>query len=402
MIFVFYALAALLVWLSAKSFVNGLDYLRYFKKELARSPAAFTPFVSVIVPCRGVDDGLAENLRTIVEQEYPEYEVVFVVDDINDPAVGAIEEASRNDAKNEKKTKLVIASRADGCGQKVENLREGVLHASDSSQIFVFADSDARPSKDWLRHLVALLEDKSVGAATGYRWFISRKPTLASEMRSVWNASVASALGPNTKSNFCWGGSTAIRRETFERLEVREKWRGTLSDDFALTQMLKDAGLPVVFVPQALTATVEDCTMREMLEFTTRQMKITRVYAGALWLMSLFGTGLFLVVMAAAFLIVILSRRNDLAVWISLAVMALVVFFSTGKAWLRLNAVKLVLTSYKTALDLQSWTQNTLWILSPALFFYNSIAALLSRRLTWRGITYELKSPRETVIIRVD
>jgi ceramide glucosyltransferase len=400
MIFVFYALAALLVWLSAKSFVSGLAYSRYFKKELARSAAAFTPFVSVVVPCRGVDDGLAENLLAIVEQEYPEYEVIFVVDNINDPAVGAIEEVSRKDAKTAKKTKLVIASRADGCGQKVENLCEGVLHASDSSQIFVFADSDARPSKEWLRHLVAPLEDESVGAATGYRWFISQMPTFASEMRSVWNASVASALGPNTKSNFCWGGSTAIRRETFERLDVREKWRGTLSDDFALTQTLKDAGLPVIFVPQALTATVEDCTMRELLEFTTRQMKITRVYAGALWLMSLFGTGLYLVVMAAAFLIVILSRQNDLAVWISLAVMALVAFFSTGKAWLRLNAVKLVLTQYRTELERQFWTQNTLWLLSPVLFFYNSIAALLSRRLTWRGITYELKSPRETVIIR--
>jgi hypothetical protein len=80
--------------------------------------------------------------------------------------------------------------------------------------------------------------------------------------------------------------------------------------------------------------------------------------------------------------------------------MALVAFFSTGKAWLRLNAVRLVLTDHKTALQRQFWTQNTLWLLSPALFFYNSVAALLSRRMTWRGITYELKSPRETVIIR--
>ena len=52
----------------------------------------------------------------------------------------------------------------------------------------------------------------SVGAATGYRWFISNNPTFASEMRCAWNASTASALGPNTNTNFCWGGSSAIRR----------------------------------------------------------------------------------------------------------------------------------------------------------------------------------------------
>ena len=128
-------------------------------------------------------------------------------------------------------------------------------------------------------------------------------------------------------------------------------------------------------------------------------MKITRVYATPLWVMSLVGTGLFNIVMIAAFLIVILSRQNGLAVYISLATLALVTFFSIGKAWLRLKAASLALTSYKSEVARQFWTQNTLWLISPALFFYNSVAALLSRRLTWRGITYELKSPRETVII---
>jgi len=399
MIFVFYALAALLIWLSAKSFVGGIGYLRYFKKEVGKPLPTFTPIVSVIVPCRGVDDGLVDNLRAFLTQDYPEYEVIFVVDDAADASVATIKEVSRKDAKKANQTSLVIAPTALDSGQKVENLREAVLHVNDRSQVFVFTDSDARPSKEWLRHLVASLVDDNVGAATGYRWFISKRPAFASEMRSVWNASIASALGPNTKTNFCWGGSTAIRRHTFERLDIREKWRGTLSDDFTLSSVVNKAGLPIIFVPQALTASVESCSFHELLEFTTRQMKITRVYAPYLWLMSLVGTGLFNVVMISAFLIVVLSRKNGLAVWVSLATLALVTFFSIGKAWLRLNAVKLALRDYKAELDQQFWTQKTLWLISPALFFYNSVAALLSRRLTWRGITYELKSPRETVII---
>ena len=120
-------------------------------------------------------------------------------------------------------------------------------------------------------------------------------------MRSAWNASIASALGPNTKTNFCWGGSMAIRRDVFERVGMREKWRGTLSDDFAVTRAMNEAGLPIVFVPQALTASVEDCSFREMLEFTTRQMKITRVYARPLWLLSFVGSAVFNAVMIAAF-----------------------------------------------------------------------------------------------------
>jgi|CXWL01.1.fsa_nt_gi cellulose synthase/poly-beta-1,6-N-acetylglucosamine synthase-like glycosyltransferase len=425
MIFLFYFFAALLVWLSFKSFRGGFTYLNYFRDELAKPRSEFTPFVSVIAPCKGLDDGLEQNLSALFEQDYPEYEVIFVIDNAADPAVGTIDvllnrrdaETRRNEyavgdpldfrssvslrlcGNNFVSPKMVVAPKADGCAQKIANLREAVLHADKRSLAFVFVDSDARPSANWLRSLIAPLADDNVGAATGYRWFISKIPTFASEVRSVWNASIASALGPNTRSNFCWGGSTAIRRDVFERIRMREKWMGTLSDDFTVTRAMNEANLPIVFVPQALTASVESCTIREMLEFTTRQMKITRVYATKLWIMSLIGSALFNAVLIAAFLIVVLSKTNDLAVGVSLLTILLVAIFSVGKAWLRLSAVRLVLTQHETLIKRQSWTQLTLWLLSPALYLYNSLAALASRRITWRGITYELKSRDETVII---
>ena len=399
MLIVFYIFAALLIWFSYKSFRGGFAYLNYFRAELSKPPSDYTPFATIIVPCRGVDDGMGENLARVVEQSYPDYEVIFVVDDEADTAVGVIRNVSRKAAKDAKKIKLIVAPKTDGSSQKVENLREAVLHAAPESEVFVFADSNARPSKDWLRNLLAPLQNPKVGAATGYRWFISKKPTFGSEMRSVWNASIASALGPNRRSNFCWGGSMAIRRDTFEKISVRERWHGTLSDDFAVTRAVKDAGLDIYFVPQALIASVEDCSFHETLEFTTRQMKITRVYATHLWAISFFGSGLFTFVMLSAFLLVIFSRSNGVAVIASLVAIILVSFFSIGKSWLRLKAVRLVLSEYDRQLRTQNFTQNTLWLLSPPLFLFNAIMATVSRRITWRGIRYELKSPTETVII---
>ena len=178
-----------------------------------------------------------------------------------------------------------------------------------------------------------------------------------------------------------------------------EKWKGTLSDDFTVTRGMRDAKLPIVFVPEALSASVENCTLREMVEFTTRQMKITRVYDAPLWTLSFIGSGLFCLVMSAALLIAILSSLNDAIVWFSIATLAIVSICSVGKAWLRLNAVKLVLTEYQVELDRQFLSQITLWALTPIIFFYNSVAALFSRRLLWRGTQYILKSHRETVII---
>jgi ceramide glucosyltransferase len=351
MFIAFYVAAALLIFLSFRSLLGGINYLHFFKTEIAKPRPEFTPFVTVIVPCRGLDEGLDANLFALFEQDYPDYEIIFVVDDANDAAVPVIEEVSRKAAKNTKKTKIVIAAKAVGCSQKVENLREAVLHTSEKSGAYVFVDSDVRPSRDWLRSLVAALQDEAVGAATGYRWFISKKPNFSSEMRSVWNASIASALGPNTKTNFCWGGSMAIRRDVFERIDMREKWKGTLSDDFAVTRAMNEVGLAIVFVPQALTASVENCTLREILEFTTRQMKITRVYAPHLWRLSFFASALFCGVMIAAYLIFVFRPTTDLVLFIAAMTLVLVALFSIGQSWLRLKAAKLVLTNYRTELD---------------------------------------------------
>ncbi len=396
MIYVFYIFAAILVWFSYKSFRGGLQYLNYFKQELAKPPSNFTPFVSVIAPCKGLDPGLHKNLSALLELDYPEFEIVFVIDDANDPAAAIIRELLSENLRG----KLVVAEKAATSGQKAENLREGVFHADPNSEVFVFVDSDARPNPDWLRALVAPLEVEGIGAATGYRWFISERPTLSSELRNMWNASIASALGPNEASNFCWGGSMAIRRDTFVKLKIRDIWKNVVSDDFAVTDAVNDAGMRIKFVPQALTPSIENCTFRELVEFTNRQMKITRVYASKLWLMSFIGSALFCGVMLSAFSIVLFSRTNSATVLFAMLVLILVSLFSIGKSTLRLHAVSMVLKTNVTDIRKQYLSQNVLWLFTPFLFLGNCVAALLSRTIEWRGTTYKMLSANKTLIIK--
>ena len=395
MIYFYYFFAILLIYFSFKSFRGGFDYLNFFREELAKQRSNYTPFCSIIAPCKGLDEDLEKNLQALCFQDLPNYEVIFVVDSEADKALPIIKKIHRRDAETQRISKIVVANKTTESSQKVENLREAVLHVSDKSEVFVFVDSDARPSKDWLRNLVASLENENVGCASGYRWFIGKKFNFATEMRSVWNASIASALGRNTGSNFCWGGSMAIRRQTFDRLKIRDKWQGVLSDDFAVTRAMNEVNLPIFHVPNCLTASVENCTFDEMLEFTTRQMKITRVYGTKFWVMSFIGSGLFNLVMMTSLLLLIFGVEF----WFPLITILLVSIFSIGKSWLRLEAVKLVLKDYRQELNRQFWTQNTLWVFAPALFFYNAVCASLSRKIVWRGIKYELKSPTETVII---
>jgi ceramide glucosyltransferase len=392
MIIIYCLFAALLIWLSFRSYRGGVEYLRFFKRELEKPLSGYTPPVTVIAPFRGIDQNIDENLDALTHQDYPNFEMIFVVDDLEDPAVPMIEQRLGPCSK------LIVAPTAADSSQKVENLRAAIAAADARSEAFVFVDSDVRVNSDWLMRLVAPLENEKIGASTGYRWFISANPTFASELRSAWNASIASSLGPKTSSNFCWGGSTAIRRDTFEKIEMAKKWKGTLSDDFAVTRAMKEEGLPIVFVPGALTASFDDTSFSEMLEFTTRQMKITRVYAPDLWLVSLLGSAIFTTVMITSVLILIFTEGmfSRAAAVITLGI---VIAFSFAKARLRLKAVRLALPKYEPQLKRQRLGQYTLWLLTPAVFLYNCLAAQFSRRLTWRGTVYELKSPVETVII---
>ena len=131
--------------------------------------------------------------------------MIFVVDDESDEAVEIIKKVSRGRGASARSQKIVIAGKAENEGQKVHNLREAVLNVSEKSEIFVFVDSDARPNENWLRNLIAPLRDEKIGCSTGYRWFISGKRNFASEMLSVWNASIASALGANQENQIFVG-----------------------------------------------------------------------------------------------------------------------------------------------------------------------------------------------------
>jgi cellulose synthase/poly-beta-1,6-N-acetylglucosamine synthase-like glycosyltransferase len=396
----YYFFAALLLLQALVSLRGGARYLRYFRRELSAPAPDFTPFATVVVPCRGLEEGLRDNLASLFGQDYPAYEIIFAVDSAGDPALAVIERVRLTCGNAASPaTRVVVAGAASGSGQKVHNLIAGVSAADARGEVFVFVDSDARPGREWLRALVAPLAGENTGAATGYRWFIpSTKP--ASHLRAVWNASIASALGENSRGNFCWGGSTAIRRDTFTRLRMIERWRGTLSDDFALTRALQDARLPIHFVPRCLTASHADCTPRELIEFTTRQLKITRVYAPRLWRIVLVSNLLFVAVFYGGLALALARYWRGQPCVLPLALVTALYALGSAKALLRLRAVALAF-----APGIKIWRAGTLaahvllWPLASALFLYNAVAAACSRRIRWRGITYELKSPSETVII---
>lgn len=391
---VYYCFAVVAIWIGIKSLLGGVRYAAYLREQTSLELPDFQPFVSVIAPTRGHEEGFVDNVRPLLEQDYPRYEIQFVFDNPQDPSLPLI---------NDLGAKIVIAGPAIDTGQKVHNLIVASQQIDPRSEVLVFVDTDARPDRDWLRKLVAPLADEQLGAATGYRWFIPQRGGLASRLRGVWNASAASALGADTTKNFCWGGSTAIRRSTFAELRVVDHWRGTVSDDFTITRVLKEAKRPVHFTPLCLVPSVGDCDWRELLEFTTRQIKITRVYAPHLWLPLLLGSALFAIAFFGG-LVLLIVRLFSGGPSLLLASVLLVIFaLGAAKGFIRWRAVSRALgAKYQAALRRDLLAHVFLWPFASLIYLYNTIVAGFSRRITWRGITYNLPSPNEAVIISRD
>ena len=179
-----------------------------------------------------------------------------------------------------------------------------------------------------------------------------------------------------------------------------EAWEGAISDDFALTKALEGAGKPIVFCPECLAATFHPWTGSSLLEFTNRQILITRIYAPRRWGMGAAAhLSYVLTLIFAAFVILVQMAGGD--PWMNLALIAFVIpFLAVIKGVLRTIAVDEMLPEWKVQLNQWSWVWTVLAPVVPFLFAWNFIASLLTRRIRWRNIRYELVSPSVTRILQ--
>lgn len=188
----------------------------------------------------------------------------------------------------------------------------------------------------------------------------------------------------------------AIRRENFDKIGVKERWRGALSDDYVLTSAVHGQGQRIKFVPQCLVASRSDATIEDLLEFTTRQMRITRVYSPGVWRLACVSHALFNLTFWGGLLWLGLSSMTG-SLNRSLAALLGGVFL--------LGAVTGVMRAIVAARLLGSghvkkwWAYLALGPVVSLVYLYNVIASAGTTRIVWREITYDLISPSETVIL---
>ena len=107
------SLVGLLVLLLVGSWVYCVLTAIAARRYLATSPPALktTPPISVLKPLCGQDDCLEENLRSFFTQDYPDYEILFAVHTLYDPAVAVVKKYAVSFLTGRKYTWLKLAIR---------------------------------------------------------------------------------------------------------------------------------------------------------------------------------------------------------------------------------------------------------------------------------------------------
>jgi cellulose synthase/poly-beta-1,6-N-acetylglucosamine synthase-like glycosyltransferase len=373
----------------------GRRYLEYVEAALHKPveeddpedeppPDPYLPPVSLIVPVKGLDHDLSENLRSLAAQDYPDFELIIVCCNATDEAVRVARLALEDRAR------VLVSDQPPGdTGEKVHNLRYAVRLARLESEVFVFADSDGQVTSGWLRALVSPLHDESIGATTGFRWYFPEEGGFWPLLRSVWDSTIAGNM--NTKDhNFAWGGGMAVRRETFERARVADFWKGAVSDDYRLTHALDAAGLGIRFVPGAMVATTGHCSRQEFLDWARRQLTITKVYRRKLWIAGFISHVFYCGAMVMSLAMALTGSP--------LALMGFVVTVipGMGKGAMRSYAARLMFPERHDWLDRFSWAYFWLVPVATWVWLYTFARSAVTRTIEWRGNVYELIAPDRT------
>ena len=367
--------------LAASSWRGEREKFRYYRERLPdQRQSAFLPLVSLIVPVKGHDHGLQENLASLADLDYPDYELIIAARSPADVPPDVVPPKAR----------LVFSQgQPAGAAEKLQNLLAALRAARPQTEVLAFADSDGRVSCGWLRALVAPLAETSVGAATGYRVYLPEPAGFWPVLRSGWNGVIFGTFGPG-KIEFVWGGAMALRKDLFFRMGVESLWASTASDDYVLTHAVRSAGLRLRYAPGALVVSSDPIAGGELLRWIRRQLVITRIYAPRLWALSFFATLIYCTAMVTC--IVALSDGHRLAG----AVLAFLLALGMLKGTAREKLASMALPRSRPWFQRHGWIFTWLVPLATWTWLYGHLASAFTKVIEWRGYRYRLS--RQAVV----
>ena len=230
--------------------------VRFRASAPPRVPVGGWPAVTLLKPVHGLEKNVEQNLRSACLQDYPTYQVVFSVQSENDPAIPLLRNLQGEFGSE--RVSVVIDQRQAGTNGKINNLIGGLAHAR--HEILVISDSDIRVGPEYLKAIVAPLENPAVGfvctffkATTAASWF-ERMELLT--MNACYFPDTAFAYVTRT-AKFCIGASVAFRRSTLKDIGGLESLADYLVEDYEMGRRIWEQGKHPAVAPFIVETVVD-------------------------------------------------------------------------------------------------------------------------------------------------
>ena len=233
------------------------------------------PPVSVLKPVHGTEPQLSVNLESFFQQNYPDFEIIIGARDASNEALRVAESVRAR--YPHVKSKIVLSGTPTWPSAKVFSLDKMI--AASNNDYFVISDSDVLVGPDFLRKVIAPLQDRKIGLVTClYRgipahgfWSLLEALGMSVEMPSgVLVADMMEGM------RFALGAAMAVRRDALEAIGGIAATADYYSDDFVLGNEVWAAGYKVVLSDEIVGHVLTPRTLKQMFGDQLRWMKSTR------------------------------------------------------------------------------------------------------------------------------
>ena len=361
----------------------SLAAFRFFWQNREQTHADYAPPVSLLKPVRGVDFGSYENFASFCKQDYPEYEILFAVNDESDPAVPLIRQFTAEFPQ--RRIRLFTSAEHLGANRKVNKLAMLVREAQ--FDVLLLTDGDVRVDPGYLREVVAPLRNKTVGAVTSFYRAIAQD-NLGAKLEAVGAASdfFAGVLMARWKEGirFALGASIATTKDWVQKMGGFEAIADTLADDYELGLRIANADGEVVLSPKPVWTMYPAQTFRGFWNHQLRWTRTVRLCRPLSYLGLLFTQGLPWTVLAVLF---------APAAWIAGAYVVAYFALRLAMAWtVGVWGVK------------DEVLRRNLWLVPvrDAIYFIVWLASFGSNRIRWGSQEYAIRNGQMVPIAERD
>ena len=360
--------------------VATIAAVRFFAREQRKNVSAYLPSVSVLKPVRGVDFASDGNFRSFCSQDYPEYEILFCVNDLADAAVPLIRQLI--DEFPERNIRLFSNAQQLGSNRKVSNL---VLLAREAKhELLVQSDGDIRVGPNFLREMAAPFERPETGVQSClYRGVTQRNLWAETEALGVATDFSAGVMVADWKEEvtFALGASVATTKTWLAKIGGYESLASVLADDYEIGNRVARAGGRVTISREVVETIYPATTFHGFWEHQVRWARTVRLCRPASYVGLLVTHGLPWAILGG---IASGSLSGTISFLAAYVVLRLLVAWTVGVWGLR-----------------DETTRKRLWLLPlrDAIHFAVWLGSFFSNRVAWGGMEFRLTANGEMVAI---